>query len=376
MLFGYPAKAIKKNWLHDCLFQILESINKSLKYGRRPPTWPFIIPERYRDQLKSRDGLKKRLQEYQNAVKNLSSEEIDEIIITLHSQNKIRHLLSCKSNCKTVNDLPDTVQEPIKKLFRYAFDLLSDLGIRNFQYRIIYQALEARICPFCGCEDYSSPLGPKEDLDHYMAFSLYPFAAVNLNNLVPMGGKCNSKYKLANDLLSEGGIRRRVFNPYHHKPIRLSLDRSTPFAGEKRRNPLWQVDFEPNSEEVATWDTVFRIRERYQNDYLDPNFTTWMDQFAIWHKEIMRRSDHGDGNVEQEYDVVDLLDRYTRTLEQMGYSERAFLKAAVFRMLLKRCKEGDDRVILFIKNALLTKQNKPLITIPSSSMSLTAKMDV
>ncbi len=204
------------------------------------------------------------------------------------------------------------------------------------------------MCPFCGDENFSS-LGSqgsrREALDHYLLKDSYPFAAANLRNLVPMGYKCNSQYKNTTDILYRSDRRRRrAFDPYNHGTIIVSLDNSQPFAGTRgeMREPLpqWEIDFGSDSEEVDTWNDIFHIRDRYTN-VLNDEFKSWLVTFC---KKCKRKN-----NANSDQELMDALKCYAEDLELDGFAERAFLKAAVFRMLHLHCQKGNQRLINFIK---------------------------
>lgn len=246
---------------------------------------------------------------------------------------------------------PKTIQKPVTDLFTYAFEILTDLGIRDKHYKAIYDAASYHICPFCGYEYFDAPGARREALDHYLSKEKYAFAAANLRNLVPMGNKCNSRYKLAQDILrKEDGTRRKSFDPYNHRTLTVSLDNSQPFAGTTgktgERLPKWEIDFGSNSEEVATWDDVFHIRERYKRDVLDEAFHNWLNGFRSWCRHPRKTLPKSDK------ELVDAIEDYVLYYESLGFDDRAFLKAAVFRMLHKHCKNGDERLIQFIKNVV------------------------
>lgn len=342
LLFGYPTEATEDNWIHDCLSEILESIHSGLKTAKGPPGWPEIVPEQYRTRLTNHRGLRDRLLTYQEALGMLGPGEQDEVLQAVGTQNEIGSLLSRASDCAAITGLPGPIREPAKDLFHFAFMLLTPLGIRDHQYAIIYEASAYCVCPFCGFEYFDAPSAPREALDHYLPESKYPFAAANLRNLVPMGNKCNSRYKLAQDILfSNTGVRRRSFNPYNHAQIQLSLESSEPFAGKNGQLPRWEIDFYPNSEEVDTWAEVFSIRERYSRDVLDPCFKNWLALFGAW----CRCSCNQPGSPGE---LTEAIQRYCSYLEEWGFSDRGFLKAAVFRMLLRYCEQGNQRVITFL----------------------------
>jgi hypothetical protein len=352
MLFGYPIAATTDNWLHKCLCETLQLIHACIETGNLLPEWPETIPAPYRNRLQKRTGLRERLKVYQTALANLTVAEQNRILQAFNDQNEIALLLSCQCNCEAITELPSAIREPVKSLFEFAFSLLTDFEIRDRHYKAIYDASSYHICPFCGCEYFDAPGAPREALDHYLPEYKYPFAAANLRNLVPMGNKCNSRYKLGQDILrTNDGARRRSFDPYNHGTVMISLDNSQPFAGTigKTREPLpkWEIDFSVNSEEVTTWDEAFHVRERYKRDILDEAFNNWLNGFRSWCRDP--RKNIPDSN--QKW--IDAIEGYALYHESLGFEDRAFLKAAVFRMLHIHCKNGNQRLIDFIKNVVV-----------------------
>lgn len=349
MLFGYPIAATSENWLHDALVHMIATTHKNLDEGLQPLLWVEIIPVQYLEKLRRRRKLSALLDEYRTHASTLSVNERSVVFSTLQEQNNFVELLAGRAECQENKDLPEIIRQPIRNLFGQAFILLTDLGIRDRQYKIIHSALKVKICPFCGCEFFDAPGAGREDLDHYLAESRYPFAAVNLKNLVPMGGKCNSRYKLAQNILytANNGGRRAAFFPYQSPGLEVSLDTTTPNSDDE--NQLfsdWAITFAQPCEEVETWDTVFSIRERYQRDILDVEFYDWLYEFSSWANMDM-------APVDTNYDLLQSITRYTQYLSDCGFRDRAFLKAAVFKLLHKLCNDGNERVV-FIMRALVT----------------------
>lgn len=341
MLYGYPAEAVAENWLHETLCTVVNTINANVATNETLPEWPEIIPEARRNALKSKYGLKSKIKAFNNAFRGLSDIEKTAVIQSLKDQNKLSNLLSCDTNCTCLDDMPVSIRKPIKELFVFAFELLSDLGIRDRHYALIYEAAVYHICPFCGLEYFEAPGAPREDYDHYLWKDNYPFAAANLRNLVPMGGKCNSGYKKTQDMLKNGdGVRRKSYDPYNNNGVAVSLDGSVPFEG-KNGQPKWQIELAPATDESTTWDEVFHIRERYVRDVLDPDFRGWLRDFRAWCHSAHVTPTTG-------VEVIAALDRFIPTLEEQGLRDRAFLKAAVFKMLRRHCAENNQRLIDFL----------------------------
>lgn len=347
MLFGYPLAATQNNWLHDCVLTAVQNVHAMVDAKKQYPAWPKILPDEHRATLKSRTGLRDRLNAYNIALRTLSSKsERDAVLAAVMDQNRIPELLSNACNCSAIGSLPTAIHDAATELFDFAFGLLTDLKVRDEHYKAIYDAAIDHVCPFCGAEYFDAPGAPREALDHYLAKSRYPFAAVNLRNLVPMGHKCNSNYKLAVDVLFDTrGARRVAFDPYNHTKIGVVLDDSDPFGGSTQHTPKWAIKFEPDAPGVLTWDEVFSVRKRYQRDHLDEGYSAWLREFRNWARSADRRGDT-DAN------LVDALRRFEQYCSDSGMRDKAFLKAAVFRMLRLRCEQGHVRLIQQLRDLM------------------------
>lgn len=341
MLFGYPVAATAENWLHDCMVAAIASVHQLIEEQKPLPDWPEVIPLAYRTKLLSRRGLRDRFVDYAEAVRQLSTENRKAVLDAVRSQNRIAELLAGQCECQGLGELPASVREPAKSLFSFAFDLLTDLGIRQRQYQEICNGIPERVCPFCGCEGLDAPGAPQEDLDHYLPRSKYPFAAANLRNLAPMGGRCNSSYKRTQDpLRRDDGVRRLACDPFAASGIAVSFENSV--IDEVTTGPLvsdWVIDFAPDTEAVKTWDEIFRIRERWTRDVLDEKtFNKWLGDFQSFCKS-------SNIPIAEDADVVDAVKRFQEYLADCGFEGHAFLKAAAFKLFFRKCEAGSQRLL-------------------------------
>jgi hypothetical protein len=162
-----------------------------------------------------------------------------------------------------------------------------------------------------------------------------------------MGGKCNSRYKLNTDIIQTPRGRRRAFFPYGAGFATVSLLNSVPFAGDSPVLPQWQITFAPQNEEVGSWKDVFEIEVRYRRDELNPRFDAFLREFRNW-----CRTAPGVPFPPTEDQIPDLLDRFAQNMEFNGKADRAFLKAAVFKMLHQKCVDGNTRLLEFLRDFL------------------------
>jgi hypothetical protein len=348
MLFPFVAYANDNNWLHDTILEMLTLRMDEIDGETDHTNWPDCIPELRREELSPKTSLRDRSREFLEAYEGLSVEDRARVRDAIQIQNAFPAIFDGHSPWVRLVDLPAAIQQPSVNLFRAAFRLLTPLELRDQQYQIIYDNLPHRICPFCGVEILDAPGQPREDLDHYLPISAYPFAGANLRNLSPMGNKCNASFKHTQDVIYDtaSGTRRRCCDPYGGPPLAITLNNSVPFEGATVRMvtcPAWDVEIIGDAELAATWDAVFQIKSRYVQSHLNQEFRDWVDHFAKW----CGRSDKSFADVAG---AVATITEYIEATIQEGFADRAFLKRAVFEMLRLRVQGGDGRLTEWLKD--------------------------
>lgn len=336
MLYNYPPEATTGNWLHWCLALMLMRVHRDLELKQTPPSWPQIIPDKYREKLRLKCGLRDRLETYTDTLKSLTESEQQSVHETLVRQNQLRRLLNGRRTCQRIDALPEKIREPAKNLFEFAFGLLTDLEIRDAHYRTIYNSINEKLCPFCGLEYFDAPGAPREDDDHYLPKTHYPFAAANLWNLVPMGHKCNSRYKKTIDpIMNGGGVSRRALNPYGGQCFEVSLAGTVMTQAPDKIEFTWNIVFEPAMEEAETWNAIFDLRRRYRRDVLHCYWETWLQLFGDFAEAK---------GVKDDATLREALHLYCRIQRKGGLDDRAFLKAAYYEMVLDEWDNGNQAI--------------------------------
>jgi hypothetical protein len=354
MLFALSLKGLEHNWLSPTVVTaVLDGLN-AIDAGKPVVKWPSGAPVERRDWLSRRHGFRKKINAFWKAYRELTPHQKAMVRKALTDQTNLPAILSNDQTCGVVNALPD-MERAISELFVYMFGQLKAADqdakcIRDEQYLAIYNELPDKICPFCGLLPFRGPGGPRHALDHFMPISLYPFAGADLRNLPPMCDECNETFKGATDTLyTPIKVRRRCSDPYAGPAYEIRLSKSIWSAGKKDRGfplPQWQIDFVNGpSEQAESWDAIFKVRERYSRDVLDADFLSWIGHFARWFNVQADATRDVEG-------VVAKIQPYIDSVIQQRYSDRAFLKAEVFRLVRSTCdspQHGDD-----VKNWLLS----------------------
>lgn len=346
MLFTYPTQAIEDNWIHDCIRAALEIICDAIDAGQPVPAWPEVLPERYRHILTRRRTLRTRLGMFAKEAQKLSIRDRAEFLSGFQHQNQIAELLDGTLAVPAFREALQPLYLAAASVCAEGFSLLGEEALRDKHYGIIYNHLKFKACPFCGYEPFEAPSLAREDDDHFLLKTKYPLAAANLANLVPMGSRCNQRYKRTADVLhGEDLVRRRALNPYGNATADISLLRSN-LMGSGDGNPSWHIDLIPDSEETHTWDRVFSIRRRLTASVFDGRFDTWISELEDWFIET---------NVDASVNDVQLSTVLNRFV---GYKARhreegpAFFKVKVFEFLSHHFSNGNNQVIALIRSCL------------------------
>lgn len=349
MFFVYPIAATSTNWLHECLAEILNEGMNNVDAGNARTPWPDCIAVDRRDRLRRFSQLQEYLDEFFACYESLAQDERSIVREAVDDQSAPAVLFEGGRNANRLIDLPEPIRESAKQVFEKAFDMLKPLGIRDENYKKFFRSLDHKVCAFCGCEHFSGATSKREPLDHYLAISLYPFAGANARNLVPMGAKCNSSYKLAQDVLrTSQGVRRVCFDPYEATPVRVNLMASQLFARDNGL-PSWQIHLEGDADRIRTWNEVFDITRRFTDDHLDSIYKNAIKVFgALWRKRPQV--------LPMDATVAEALEHLADLSRAKGWSDRAFLETALYEMLQARCTAGGpeaERVIAELSSAAL-----------------------
>lgn len=132
------------------------------------------------------------------------------------------------------------------------------------------------VCCVCGTEYLAQVRAGENDneqwrgpYDHLLAKDLYPLYGVDPKNLLPICNTCNSKAKLAKDLVFKDGVRRLSFSPWTERAslqeIEVVVDDAIDLFPRVVVN-LRSADPD-RQEKLATWDDVYDIKSRVEGEF-------------------------------------------------------------------------------------------------------------
>ena len=132
------------------------------------------------------------------------------------------------------------------------------------------------VCCVCGTDYLAQVRADENDneqwrgpYDHLLAKDLYPLYGVDPKNLLPICNTCNSKAKLAKDLVLKNGVRRLSFSPWTECASLQEIDVVVDDANDLF--PRVVVNFRSadldRQEKLATWDDVYEIKSRVEGEF-------------------------------------------------------------------------------------------------------------
>ena len=215
---------------------------------------------------------------------NLDQDQKDYVQIAYFNNTDIERV--CNNACEPVKY--DELEEHSSQLFREAIQNLFDelwgdnkiLGYKRVkdqcgsvkQHFNDFRRVNLKsVCAFCGLEGLECEHDDgRDDYDHYLHKSKYPFISVHFINLVPMCHKCNSKSKGQKDAPFNGaGGQRPIYFPFENDPnghaITLTINSTTT---DLSKPTSWTLDINcrpaTNVPKKDAWVDIFNIETRYK----------------------------------------------------------------------------------------------------------------
>ena len=132
------------------------------------------------------------------------------------------------------------------------------------------------VCCVCGTEYLAQVRADENDneqwrgpYDHLLAKDLYPLYGVDPKNLLPICNTCNSKAKLAKDLVLKDGIRRLSFSPWTESASLQEIEVVVDDANDLFPRVVVNLrSADPDRQEkLAAWDDVYKIKSRVEGEF-------------------------------------------------------------------------------------------------------------
>jgi len=202
--------------------------------------------------------------------------------------------------------LPAGIRTPIKNLYDNLWGENKILGYSNVvakcgtlkeHFTEFRENNNYSVCPFCGIDSLicKSDDG-KDDYDHYLPKSKYPFISVNFENLLPMCHNCNSKNKGQVDtpFVKDTTIQRPLYYPLDNSISNHKIIVTISGGNYDLSDPTtWTLKIvcEPftNVTRKESWVEIFKIEKRYKSIIADES-KTWKGWIFEKHRKLCKKN--------------------------------------------------------------------------------------
>lgn len=260
--------------------------------------------------------------------------------------NCIEEICACTKTPVRIEDLavPNDIRETIEKLFDDLYDQVlyqrdsfsNEYGTVRTDHYNPFRIHNAHIskCPFCKILPVRTEFSKERDqYDHYLPISKYPFSAVNFYNLIPTCERCNGlRIKGSKDLFVD--VPGNSFYPYadsvNNMEIAVEID-PKPILRESIITMTFDSP-DPIDKEIETWDHLYCTKQWY-TDIAIGSIKDWFDFF------------HGLKKVNDEDGVLTLeqaIRGWVLGLKAEREKELNFIKIPVISELIDKTKLKDS----------------------------------
>ncbi|QYS86158.1 hypothetical protein JJC03_14440 [Flavobacterium oreochromis] len=133
------------------------------------------------------------------------------------------------------------------------------------------------LCPTCGIGELKMAESKTRDqYDHFLPKSLYPFSSVNFENLILCCKECNS-FDVKGDKDTVALSTGRLFYPFdfNHKQLSVSFTITTDNANPE--DIIWNITYsspDGKVDEIQSWRNIYDIDTRY-SDFVKGRIEKW-----------------------------------------------------------------------------------------------------
>lgn len=277
--------------------------------------------------------LKVDIDEVYENCKTLTVDERADIREAFYINNRIEDLCNGVVVPIELNQLPDVVKAHMKpaieKFYVPLLDRVEIPGDKLDYYNQLITLNKFKTCPCCGLVKIESAKSHYvEDNDHFFPKAYYPFAVVNFNNLVPICDKCNKKHKTTKKPLDNNG---RAYYPFcvNHPNINVSIgiiDSDTLDYMQLKEEDV-QLNFSGDADKNSTWDWLFNITDRYNEEVCEFAFT----ELRTLKNRFYENKERNSNNLYE-----DVLNFEIENYEADMFIDRKFLKAAFLKEIMNK----------------------------------------
>ncbi|MES2041010.1 MAG: hypothetical protein V4495_24600 [Pseudomonadota bacterium] len=297
----------------EVFFALNELLGYFLKKSVNAATFnEKLFKRRLRDAILSNEPTRKKFEDVWNVLQTISKTRRRALSDGFNSCQNISLYYSNKQ--LALPNIDAVVADAFAVLSKHLFtntaklvDVVTNCGesIQDHFNAFRDDAINGNVCCCCGTEVLAQYRENVEEddqwcapYDHLLSQKEYPIFAVHPENLLPICFTCNSKAKLAKDLLREPSGNRRFsfFVPESaHENVTLEINGVVTARIAPSVNAIFHSTDAIVTEKLRTWDDVYEIKNRVEGEFssliekLSEDFV--VDDLAEFRRQLRPKAD-------------------------------------------------------------------------------------
>ncbi|SDI50924.1 HNH endonuclease [Desulfosporosinus hippei] len=228
-------------------------------------------------------------------VSSLSAAERQSFCQRVIQSNQIEIICRGEYRPEAIADKPTGINKIMKNLFLDLYNQVLDgepfrenahTTLRDHFNQFSNANKDITLCPICGISELKKSQDESRDqYDHFLPKSLYPFSSINFYNLVPCCIDCNS-LAIKGDRDTIAISTGKLFFPYDDSHKGISLVVRVRNDNPETEKIDWELIFsspDNKNDEIESWKTIYSIEERYQG-YIGARITKWYKHYFSYIK--------------------------------------------------------------------------------------------
>lgn len=297
MLKSYSYVETKHQELHDAVIAFFDRIEEETGDFNDK----FFAPDFLKIAKRHKKIVYGRLKLIYEITKTWQQEQRTELCQQIRDSNKIEDICASTVNPAMLDKNVKGVFKILRNLFLALYNQVLDgktiheeWGITLREHYDAFRTANDEIitCPICGISPVKMNCDKQRDqYDHYLPKSLYPYSAINFRNLVPTCTDCNSpQVKGDKDIIAIAN-GSNIFFPFseNHPNIKVNCElTSNAIAFE---NTEWELTYASDQvcdNQIRAWKEIYSIESRHRG-FIKGRLKSWLKSY-IKYCQSPRRS--------------------------------------------------------------------------------------
>lgn len=287
MLKSYSYIETKHQELHNCVIAFFDRIeNETNDFSD-----DFFDAEFLKVAKRHKKVVYGQLKSIYEITKTWPQDQRTELCKQIRESNQIDDICSNTISPKMLDKDVIGVSKVLRELFLALYNQVLDGKIIREEWNITmrqhfdaFRAVNGDIitCPICGISPIKTDCDKQRDqYDHYLPKSLYPYSAVNFKNLVPTCTDCNSTQVKGDKDIIRIANNNPLFFPFDENHSNIEITCELTLNADVLEDIEWELTYssdQENDNQIRAWKEIYSIENRHKS-FIQGRLKSWLKSY-------------------------------------------------------------------------------------------------